>query len=168
MAVPEFRVTAWCARYLVEADDHFVVGYSSGEPSSPSGEADGSSLAGSSDELLSYLGKADGPCDAGTSSVELAASLGKADDPFSAGISSVESSFSLGKSDELSSVGTSSGELMVFLGKADLVFPRPLVECFLSVLFLSFLRAGLVVLGDQERDDGGLVSLTPFAALDSE
>ena len=153
---------------MVEAEDNFVVGSSSGEPSSPSGEADGSYLAGSSDELLSYLGKADGPYDAGTSSVELAASLGKAGDPSSTGISSMESPFSLGKSDELSSVGTSSGELMAFPGKADLVFPRPLVECLLSVLFLSFLRAGLVVLGDQEGDDGGLVSLTPFAALDSQ
>ena len=153
---------------MVEAEDHFVVGCSSSEPSSLSGEADGSSLAGSSDKLLSYPGKANGPCDAGTSSVELVASLGKADDPSSAGISSVESSFSLGKSDELSSVDTSFGEPMVFPSKADLVFPRPLVECFLSVLFLSFLRAGLVVLGDQEGDDGGLVSLTPFAALDSE
>ena len=112
------------------------------------GEADGSSLASSSDELLLYLGKAD--------------------DPSSAGIRSVESSFSPGKSDELSSVVTSSGELMVFPGKANLVVPRPWVECFLSVLFLSFLRAGLVVLGDQEGDDGGLVSLTPIASLDSE
>ena len=152
---------------MVEAEHHFVVGCSSGEPSSPSGEADGSSLAGSSDELLSYSGKADGPCDVGTSSVELVASLGKVDDPSSVGISLVESSFSLGKSDELSSVGTSFGEPMVFSSKADLVFPRPLVECFLSV-FLSFLKAGLVVLGDQEGDDGGLVSLTPIAALDSE
>ena len=168
MAVPRSGVTAWSAGYLVEANDLFVIGCSSGEPSLPSGEADGSSLAGSSDELLSYLGKANGPCDAGISSVELAASLGKADDLSSAGIRSVESSFSPGKSDKLSSVCTSSGELMVFLGKADLVFPRPLVECFLSVLFLSFLRAGLVVLGDQEGDDGGLVSFMPIAALDSE
>ena len=153
---------------MVEAEDHFVVGCSSSEPSSLSGEADGSSLAGSSDKLLSHLGKADGPCDVGTSSVELAASLGKSDDPSSAGISSIESPFSLGKSDELSSVSTSSGELLVFPGKAELVFPRPLVEYFLSILFLSFLKAGLMVLGDQEGDNGGLVSLTPFTALDFE
>ena len=50
-------------------------------------------------------------------------------------------------------------------GKADLVFLRPLVEYFLSTLFLSFLKAGLVVLGDQEGDNGGLVS---FTALNSE
>ena len=50
-------------------------------------------------------------------------------------------------------------------GKADLVFSRPLVEYFLSTLFLSFLKAGLVVLGDQEGDNGGLVS---FTALNSE
>ena len=56
----------------------------------------------------------------------------------------------------------------MFPSKADLVFPRPLVEYFLSTLFLSFLKAGLVVLGDQEGDNGGLVSLTPFVALDSE
>ena len=50
-------------------------------------------------------------------------------------------------------------------GKANLVFLRPLVEYFLSTLFLSFLKAGLVVLGDQEGDNGGLVS---FTALNSE
>ena len=169
MVVPESRVTAWCARSLLEADDHFVIDSSSGKPSSPLGEADGSSLAGtSSDKLLSYSGKADGPFYAGTSSVELAASLGKANDPSSAGIRSVEPSFLPGKFDELSSIGTSSDELMVLPGKVDMVFLRPLVECFLSDLFLSLLRAGLVVLGDQERDEGGLVSLMLIAALESE
>ena len=169
IVVPESGVTAWCARSLLEADDHFVVGSNSSKPLSPSSEADGSSLAEtSSDKLLSFPSKADGPCYAGTSSVELATSLGKADDPSSVGIRSVEPSFLPGKSDELSFVGTSSGELMVLPGKADMVFPRPLVECFLSDLFLSLLRAGLVVLGDQEGDEGGLVSLMPIAALESE
>ena len=98
--------TAWSTGFLVEADVTFIAGNSSGEPSSPSGETDG--LTGSSDELLSHLGKADDPCNAGTSSVELVASLGKAGDPSSAGISSVESPVSLGKSDDLSSAGTSS------------------------------------------------------------
>ena len=56
----------------------------------------------------------------------------------------------------------------MFPSKADLVFPRPLVNYFLSILFLSFLKVGLVVLGDQEGDNGGLVSLTPFVAFDSE
>ena len=50
-------------------------------------------------------------------------------------------------------------------GKADLVFLRPLVEFFLSTLLLSFMKAGFVVLGDQEGGNGGLASLT---ALDSE
>ena len=169
MVVPESGVTAWCARSSLEADDHFVIDSSSGKPSSPLGEADGSSLTGtSSDKLLSYSGKADGPFYAGTSSVKLAASLGKANDPSFTGIRSVEPSFLPGKSDELSSVGTSFDELMVLPGKVDMVFLRPLVECFLSDLFLSLLRAGLVVLGDQERDEGGLVSLMLIAALESE
>ena len=45
------------------------------------------------------------------------------------------------------------------------MFLRPSVEFFSSTLLLSFMKAGFVVLGDQEGDNGGLVSLT---ALDSE
>ena len=57
---------------------------------------------------------------------------------------------------------------MVLPGNSDMVFPRPLVECFLSDFFLSLSRAGLVVLGDQEGDEGGLDSLMPIAALEFE
>ena len=165
MVGPGSGDTAWSTGFSEEADETSAAGSSSGEPSAPSGETDSPSLASSSDELLSHLGKADGPCDASTCSVEVVASLGKAGDPSAAGISSIESPISLGKSGDLSSAGTSSGELMVVSGKADLVFSRPLVEYFLSTLLLSFLKARLVVLGDQEGDNGGLVSLT---ALDSE
>ena len=72
---------------------------------------------------------------------------------------------SLGKSGNLSSAGSSSGELMEVTGKADLALLRPSVEFFLSTLLLGFMKAGFVVLGDQEGDNGGLVSLT---ALDFE
>ena len=161
MVGPEFGDTAWSTGCLVEADESFVAGSSSGEPSAPSDETDG--LVGSSDELL--LGKADGPCDAGSCSGEVAASLGKAGDPSAVGISPIESPVSLGKSGDLSSAGTSSGELMVVPGKADLVFLRSSVEFFLSTLLLSLMKVGFMVLGDQEGDNGGLVSLT---ALDFE
>ena len=165
----EFGVTARCAMSLLEADAHFFVGSSSDEPSLPSGKADGSSFAGTSfDELMLYSSKADGPFYTGTSSNELTASRDKADDPSSAGISSVEPSFLPGKFDILFSIGTSSDDLMVLPGKSDKVFSRPLVECFLSDFFLSLSWAGLVVLGDQERDEGGLDSFMLTATLEFE
>ena len=43
MAGPESGDTAWSTGFLVEADDTFVAGSSSGESSSPSGETDGPS-----------------------------------------------------------------------------------------------------------------------------
>ena len=49
-----------------------------------------------------------------------------------------------------------------------MVFSRPSVECFLSDLFLSLSRTGLVVLGDNEGDEGGLDSLMPTDALEFE
>ena len=103
--------------------------------------------------------------DAHSFSGEVAASLGKAGDPSAAGNSAIVSPVSLGKSGDLSSAGSSSGELMEVPGKADLEFLRPLVELFLSTLLLSFMKAGFVVRGEQERGSGGLVSIT---ALDSE
>ena len=165
----ESGVTVRCAMSLSEANAYFFVSSSSEEPSLPSSEADGSSLASTnSDEFMLYPGKADGPFYAGTSSDELTASLDKADDPFSAGISSIEPSLLPGKSDNLFFVGTSSNELTLSPSKSDKVFSRPLVECFLSDFFLSLLRDGLVVWGDQEGDEGGLDSLMPTATLEFE
>ena len=151
MVGPGFGVTAWSTGCFVEADESFAAGCSSGEPSSPLDEIDG--LAGSSDELL--LGKSD----ADSCSGEVAASLGKAGDPSAAGKSSIVSPVFLGKSGDLPSADTSSGELMVVSGKVDLVFLRPSVEFFLSTLLLSFMKAGFVVRGEQERGSGGLVSI---------
>ena len=53
-------------------------------------------------------------------------------------------------------------------GKSDKVFSRSSAECFLSDFFLSLSRAGLVVLGDNEGDEGGLDSFMPIAALEFE
>ena len=181
--------SARCAMPLVEADALFFVGSSSDEPTMPPGEADDppcastssdelamtsseadvSSFAGSSsDELKLSPGKADGPFYARTSSDELAAPLDKADDLFSIGISSVELSLLPGKSDDPFSVGTSSDELMLSPGKSDMVSSRPSVDCFLSDLFLSLSRTRLVVLGDNDEDEGGLDSLMLIAAFEFE
>ena len=95
MDVAKIGVPAWRDKYLVDGSSlagssgELVVGCSTGEPLSPP-EAVGSSLAGSSNELPLVLGKAG---DARTSS----------DEP----------PFSPGRSDELSSVGTNSDELTV-------------------------------------------------------
>ena len=165
----ESGVTARCAMSLSKANAHFFVGSSSDEPSLPSGEADGSSLTNTSfDELMLYPSKADGPFYHGTSFDELTASLDKADDPFSAGISSVEPSLLPGKADDPFSIGTSSDELTLSPGKSDKVFSRSSVECFSSNFFLRLSRAGLVVLGDNEGDEGGLDSFMPTAALEFE
>ena len=102
--------------------------------------------------------KADGPFYAGTSSDEPKLPPGKANGPFFAGTSSVEPLLSPGKADGPFSVGTSFDEPTLSLGKSDKVFSRSSVECFLSDLFLSLSRAGLVVLGDNEGDEGGLDS----------
>ena len=165
----ESGVTVRCAMSLSEANAYFFVSSSSEEPSLPSSEADGSSLASTnSDEFMLYPGKADGPFYHGTSFDELTASLDKVDDPFSTGISSVEPSLLPGKADDPFSIGTSSDELTLSPGKSDKVFSRSSVECFLSNFFLSLSRAGLVVLGDNEGDEGGLDSFMPTAALEFE
>ena len=165
----ETGVSARCAMSLLEADALFYVSSSSDEPSLPSGVADGPFFVGtSSDELMLSPGKADGPFYAGTSSDELTVSQDKADDPFSAGISSVEPSLLPGKADDPFSIGTSSDELTLSPGKSDKVFSRSSVECFLSNFFLSLSRAGLVVLGDNEGDEGGLDSFMPTAGLEFE
>ena len=185
----KFGVSARCTMPLLEADAFFFVGSNSDEPSMPSGEADDSPCADtssdelamtssevddssfastSSDELKLSPGKADGPFYTGTSCDELAAPLDKADDLFSTGISSVELSLLPSKFDDPFSVDTSSNELILSLGKSDMVSSRPSIECFLSDLFLSLSRAGLVVLGDNEGDEGGLDSLMPTAALEFE
>ena len=165
----ETGVSAWCTMSLLEADGLFYVESSSDEPSLPSGEADGPFLAGtSSDELTLSPGKANGPFYAGTSSDELTVSQDKADDPFSARISSVELSLLLGKVDDPFSFGTSSDEPTLPSGKSDKVFLRSSVECFLFDFFLSLSQAGLVVLGDNEGDEGGLDSFMPIAALEFE
>ena len=115
--------------------------------------------------------KADGPFYAGTSFDEPKLPPGKANGPFFAGTSSVEPLLSPGKADGPFSVGTSFDEPTLSLGKSDKVFSRSSVECFLSDLFLSLSRAGLVVLGDNEGDEGGLDSCANFkpkAALEIE
>ena len=134
-----------------------------------SGDADVSSFIDtSSDELRLSLGKADGLSDAGTNSDELAAPLDEANDRFSTGTSSVELSLLLGKSDDLFSVGTSSDELVLSPGESDMVSSRPSVECSLSDLNLSLSRTGLVGLGDNEGDEGGLDSFMLTDALEFE
>ena len=112
--------------------------------------------------------KADGPFYAGTSFDEPKLPPGKANGPFFAGTSSVEPLLSPGKADGPFSVGTSFDEPTLSLGKSDKVFSRSSVECFLSNFFLSLSRAGLVVLGDNEGDEGGLDSFMPTAALEFE
>ena len=60
---------------------------------------------------------------------------------------------------------------MLSPGKSDKVFSQSSIECFLFDLFLSLLQAGLVVLGDNEGDEGGLDSCANFkpkAALEIE
>ena len=187
--VDKFGASARCAMPLVEADAPFLVSSSSDEPTMPQGEADDPPCTGtnsdelamtsgdadvssfidtSSDELRLSLGKADGPSDAGTNSDELAAPLDEANDRFSTGTSSVELSLLLGKSDDLFSVGTSSDELVLSLGESDMVSLRPSVECSLFDLNLSLSRTGLVVLGDNEGDEGGLDSFMLTDALEFE
>ena len=147
----------WSTGCIAEVDEPSVAGCSSGEPSAPSDLS--GVLAGSSDEPLQGMGDAD------SLSGEVAASLGKAGDPSVAGNSAIVLPVSLGKSGDFFSAGPSSSELMEVLGKANLEFLRPSIELFLSTLLLSFMKAGFVVLGEQERGTGGLVSIT---ALDSE
>ena len=100
--------------------------------------------------------------DADCLSGEVAAFLGKAGDSSVAGNSAMVSPVSLGRSGDFFSAGPSSGELMEVPGKVDLKFLRPSVELFLSTLLLSFMKAGYVVLGEQEGGNGGLVSLMAF------
>ena len=104
------------------------------------------------------LGEADVSSSAGTSSDELTAPLDEADDQFSTGTSSVELSLLSGKIDDLFSVGTNSDELVLSPGESDMVSSRPSVECSLSDLNLSLSRIGIVALGDNEGDEGGLDS----------
>ena len=60
------------------------------------------------------------------------------------------------------SAGTSFNEPTLPPSKLDKVISRSLVERFLSDYFLSLLRAGLVVLGDNNGDEGGWDSCANF------
>ena len=149
--------TDWSPGLIDEDEELSVNGCCSGElPASSDLPGD---PAGSSDEPLQGVG------DAVSFPGEVAASLGKAGDPSVAGKCAIGSPVSLGMSGDLFSAGPSSGELMEVPGKADLKFLGLSVELFLSTLLLSFMKAGFVVRGEQERGSGGLVSIT---ALDSE
>ena len=121
---------------------------------------------GVSDQCAKPPLEADGPFSAGTSSDEPMLPLGKADGPSSAGTSYVEPPLPPGKAVGPFSVGTSSDEPMLPPGKSDKVFSRSSVECFLSDFFLSLSRAGLVVLGDNDRDEGGWDNCTNFRLKD--
>ena len=144
---------------LVEADAPVLVGISSGEPTTTSGEADdhfGTSTF--SDELVAASGEVDGSSSADLSSDEFA---GKADGPPDVGISSDELAAPQVELDDRLSTETSSGE-------SDRVFSRPSGECALYDLNLSLSRTGIVALGDNEGNEGGLDSCLPTDAFVSE
>ena len=95
-------------------------------------------------------------------------SLLEADGLFYVRSSSDEPSLPSGEADGPFFAGTSSDELTLSPGKSDKVFSWSSVECFLFDFFLSLSRAGLVVLDDNEGDEGGLDSFMPIAALEFE
>ena len=155
----KFGSSARCVRFLMEADDPVFVGSSSGEPMTTMGEVDDLPCAGTfSGELAMTLGEADGSSSAGNSSDELA---GKVDGHFDARISSDELAAPQEEVDDRLSTGTSSGV-------SEMVLSRLSGECSLSDLNLSISRTGIVALGDNEGNGGGLDSCLPTDAFEVE
>ena len=156
LSFDESGASARCAMSMVVADAPIFVGSNSGEPTSAPGKVDDQPCAGSySDELAMTSSEIDGSSAAGNSSDEL---VGKADGLPNAGTRSDELAAPRDELEDRLSTGTSSGE-------SDTVSSS---ECSLSDLKLSFSRTGIVALGDNEGDEGGLDSCLLTDAFEFE
>ena len=156
LSFDESGASARCAMSMVVADAPVLVRSSSSEPTSTLGEVDDQPCAGSySDEPAMTSGETDGSSAAGNSSDEL---VGKADGLPNAGTSSDKLAAPRDEIEDRLSTETSSGE-------SDTVFSS---ECSLSDLKLSFSRTGIVALGDNEGDEGGLDSCLLSDAFEFE
>ena len=151
--------SARCVMPLMEADAPVLVGVSSGEPTTSSGEADDHSSAGAStDEFAAASSEAEESSSADLCSDEVA---GKADGPPDVGISSGEPAAPQDESVDRLTTDTNSSE-------SERSFSRTAGECALYDLNLSLSRTGFVVLGDKEGIEGGLDSCLPTDAIVSE
>ena len=155
----ELGSSARCVRFLTEADDPVFVGSSSSEPPTTLGEVDDHPGAGTfSGELAMTPGEADGSSSAGNSSDEL---TGKVDGHIDAGISSDE--LATPQEEVVDRLSTRSCS-----GVSEMVLSRLSGECSLSDLNLSISRTGIVALGDNEGNGGGLDSCLPTDAFEVE
>ena len=156
LSVDESGASARCAMSMVVADAPVLVGSNSDEPTSTPGKVDDQPCAGSfSVELAMTSVETDGSCAAGNSSDGL---VGKADGHPDTGTCSDELAAPWDELEDRLSTRTSSGV-------SDTVSSS---ECSLSDLKLSFSRTGIVALGVNEGDVGGLDSCLLTDAFDFE